>query len=525
MAYEDSAPAVDKWLHADGSVTTLAGEAVLPANSERAAEYERREPNAAKWLMPDGTIATALPFSGDGSEGSHVFTSKTAPTAATGKVGDICVTPSGVYLKKLTPTCWNYTLSGASTAFNGVWTDMGINETISNYDGDPQGSHYYRHENGIYNLCWNTAYGGYWWINTDLALDDGEATAYAQTPTITADPPNAGWNGGISDSVVWTRSDPLETSENWELCFRYMDDRSDASLRIFFAETATAYSTINKVLTGLPEGYTPQSGDVIFMTYKTATQNSAVSPKFDIGGTVYDILFAGVALNSVTNNWRLNMILPFYFDGTQFHQLYLPRTVDNNTTYTIPTGFFEMPLTGFYLKINPERTIDRYQLCLERADGTFDKACTAAYSTSTTKAVNTATDFKVDGLIWFNNSASSYTMNTIYSASSTQVIQTYQSSYIMTYALNGNAGLTTYSWLYLVGIPKADNPLLYRLDSASPTSWYTTTPPTSDDGKVYIRLGRYHTGNVFSLMAEHPAYWFKDGAFRPYLTRGESQNG
>jgi hypothetical protein len=234
---------------------------------------------------------------------------------------------------------------------------------------------------------------------------------------------------------------------------------------------------------------------------------------------LYPILFAGVAINTITGNWRSGAVIPFYFDGTSFHQMYLPRTVDNdtNTTYT---GFFEMPLTGFYLKINPDRAIDRYQLALERADGTFDKACTSAYTTSATKAVNTATDFKVDGLIWFNNSTSSYSANSIYTATTTHLMQTYQSSYLMTYALNGSAGLTTYSWLYLVGIPNADNPMLFRLDPTSATSWYTTMPPSAENGKVYIRLGRYHTGNVASLMAEHPSYWFKDGAFRPYLTRG-----
>jgi hypothetical protein len=67
MGYEDMAASADKWLHADGSVTTLAGGQILPADSERAAEYTRREPNAAKWLLPDGTVTSALPMSGGNS--------------------------------------------------------------------------------------------------------------------------------------------------------------------------------------------------------------------------------------------------------------------------------------------------------------------------------------------------------------------------------------------------------------------------------------------------------------------------
>ena len=61
---DDFSPTADKWLHADGSVTTLAGESILPADADRAEEYLHREPIAAKWLLPDGSIANALPFSG-----------------------------------------------------------------------------------------------------------------------------------------------------------------------------------------------------------------------------------------------------------------------------------------------------------------------------------------------------------------------------------------------------------------------------------------------------------------------------
>ena len=64
--------------------------------------------------------------------------------------------------------------------------------------------------------------------------------------------------------------------------------------------------------------------------------------------------------------------------------------------------------------------------------------------------------------------------------------------------------------------------MVCRLDPDSFTSWYTTDIPTTEDGKVYIQLGRYNSSTSFSLFADHPAYWFKDGAFRPYLTRGET---
>ena len=56
MSYEDTAPAADKVLHADGSVTTMAGEVILPADQNRAEEYANRMAAADKWLKSDGSV-------------------------------------------------------------------------------------------------------------------------------------------------------------------------------------------------------------------------------------------------------------------------------------------------------------------------------------------------------------------------------------------------------------------------------------------------------------------------------------
>ena len=56
MYNEETAPAVNKLLHADGSITTMAGEVILPADPNRAKEYENRAAAADKWLRPDGSV-------------------------------------------------------------------------------------------------------------------------------------------------------------------------------------------------------------------------------------------------------------------------------------------------------------------------------------------------------------------------------------------------------------------------------------------------------------------------------------
>ena len=56
MSNEDLVPVVNKLLHADGSVTTMMGEALLPADPSRAREFQSRAANADKWLHRDGSI-------------------------------------------------------------------------------------------------------------------------------------------------------------------------------------------------------------------------------------------------------------------------------------------------------------------------------------------------------------------------------------------------------------------------------------------------------------------------------------
>jgi hypothetical protein len=215
--YEEMAPAADKWLHADGSVSTLAGEGILPADQNRAEDFASRAPIAAKWLMPDGDVAGALPFSTVGA----VITGEAAPDDSIGKLGDFYVTPDGIYVKKMVESGGGFILSGASDMFDGLWRDMGVNEVMSSYGGDPQGTHYYQHADGQYYLCWNTAYSGYWWINTQLDFDNGSATAYCSTPEFTGAPPGSGWNGAFSVNVTWTPDEPAAIHPGWELCFNF----------------------------------------------------------------------------------------------------------------------------------------------------------------------------------------------------------------------------------------------------------------------------------------------------------------
>ena len=182
--------------------------------------YEEISPLAAKWLLPDGTITDAMPIAVVSKDGA-IFTSKTVPDETVGKLDDFCVTPEGIYVKKMVQDGGGFMLSCGYSAFNGYWRDMGVNEVMSNYGGDPQGTHYYQHESGLYFLCWNTAYYGYWWINTALHLDNGSATAYRSAQNHTPTPPSDNWSGAIYGTVTWTPVQASTPQPGWERCFDF----------------------------------------------------------------------------------------------------------------------------------------------------------------------------------------------------------------------------------------------------------------------------------------------------------------
>jgi len=281
----------------------------------------------------------------------------------------------------------------------------------------------------------------------------------------------------------------------------------------YFATCSTSYADATKILSGLPVGYVPTLGDLLII--KFTNQNMAIDLYFSIAGSTakYHVLFNGLATNAQASGWKAGSVFMFYFDGSIFHQLTYAREVD---VY----GTFDKNLSGVYAQIG--LTIQNYQLALERADGAFESALSISTpSNSTSKTVNANTDFRVAGMIWYLGGTTAYTAVAGRALTDTDMIQKVDvTGNILQYAMNGAAGLASNSWVYLVGIPQSD-PMLYRLDPGSYTSWYTTTKPTTEDGKVYIRLGRTGTAayNYFSLFPDHPAFWFKNGSFRPYLTQ------
>lgn len=109
-----------------------------------------------------------------------------------------------------------------------------------------------------------------------------------------------------------------------------------------------------------------------------------------------------------------------------------------------------------------------------------------------------------------------------------------------------SAGGTSYSYTFLMNYDRSlakvksdftssPRKIIYLVVTLSGTTAtvdsnvLSDTLPTTDDGKIYIELGRLgnqsNGQNYFILFPSHPMYWYKNGAVQPYVPNAVTVNG
>ena len=86
-------------------------------------------------------------------------------------------------------------------------------------------------------------------------------------------------------------------------------------------------------------------------------------------------------------------------------------------------------------------------------------------------------------------------------------------SFNLRYSFNTGTTLIAHQAVYMVAIPQSDG--MAKL-AANPI---TQTLPSTEDGLIYIYLGRAATTANLSLDIKHPIYYYKDGALRQWTNR------
>ena len=202
-----------------------------------------------------------------------------------------------------------------------------------------------------------------------------------------------------------------------------------------------------------------------------------------------------------TTIWNVNYTMFFVYDSTRVSGgcwiLYRGYNSDNNTIgYQLRTNSSTLPAkeTGY-----------RYRLWLTSADGQGYVPINTATGTSTTatKALNTDTPIDPFGTIVYNSTNGTVNAGGSLPTGTQWTQYTFDIRY-QKYPLT----LTHPDPVYLKCTPQSTGGALIND--------IVQTLPTTEDGKIYIYLGIAYSSTSMELKQNHPVYWFKGGAVRPY---------
>lgn len=206
-----------------------------------------------------------------------------------------------------------------------------------------------------------------------------------------------------------------------------------------------------------------------------------------------------------TTIFNINYTMLFIYDSTRVEGggWICFRGYDANTNtigYQVRTNSSTLPVSD---------QTGRYRLLFTSADGSkWVPANTTNYTDSTTK--RDVNQRKIDpfGPIIY------YSYTSVLSAG-TKVGTGYQwSQYVVTlgYSFNRTGAALSLSFpdsVYVKCAPQADGSAI--IDSSTP---FVQALPSSEDGNIYIYLGRAYSATAIELTAHHPVYYYKNGAVR-----------
>lgn len=192
-----------------------------------------------------------------------------------------------------------------------------------------------------------------------------------------------------------------------------------------------------------------------------------------------------------------NSVLYVQWDGTRWD-------VVGGTVAPLETNSF-IPL---HSELKAGATIYNYVFAMVGGDGLVYPLILTS-STSTTKPVSSM-GFDISQGVMFNPGKGAKSTG----ANLREIMYWSGRNPSTAYALNGASGFNIGMPIYLKGTINQTDGLFY-LERSGYNTWYTQNLPTTDDGYVYV-LFATHGGVVLTVSSHNPAYWFKNGAVRPY---------
>lgn len=279
--------------------------------------------------------------------------------------------------------------------------------------------------------------------------------------------------------------------------------------------TSTSAADATEKVVSIPSITTLNTGQMIIVqpTITSTVANSTIKLN---NFTAYPMRYNNAAITTSTDSivWNLNYPSIWVFDGTYW--VFAGHGIDSNTTYTLNYSVD----AGKYTAGTGSYAISRYSIIAQKANGTWEKitSTSATYSTGTSKTVNT-NGFILNQLRYYGT-----TTNVANGAKiATNVMYEKAASVDMRYSTNCG-GTTTWAegdYIYLVGTIGNDG--LFYLDT---TTWWTNALPSTNNGKLYIRLGLAlaASGYTMSFFEDRPIFYHDGTGIKEYRVADNKQD-
>lgn len=246
-------------------------------------------------------------------------------------------------------------------------------------------------------------------------------------------------------------------------------------------------------------------------TVETVTFENGVlyMVKFTLGSSVsnptingVNIVLGGSNVNTTSFAISSNAVIPMFYNSTT-NKLEVTGSYRNSDSV-------EDANMRWNQNVQVGSAVTRYKILMELPDGKFGSISIGDSASANTKTISTQ-EFRLGGAILYYSSTTTLASSALTSSCYSEITM----GTVFAYTANQITGWTNYAPVYLKGTINANGNFV--LDNTTLTSFMTQTLPTTEDGFVYILLGRmYTTTTSFRLISQHPIYEFKNGRIRFY---------
>ena len=199
----------------------------------------------------------------------------------------------------------------------------------------------------------------------------------------------------------------------------------------------------------------------------------------------------------VTTHYPKNSVIFMSFDGSYWRTAGWYNTNDTAQTVRLSQAC-----------AISKNAAQRYVIFFTNQQGELIPSYTGAYTTATTKNLNTGEYFDPFAPIYYCNSTATLAAGGTLASN----VGLVRGAVSLAYGFNSSGLLTAKEPVYVRCIPSPEGTMV-KLDG---NNCIVQTLPTEEDGFVYILLGYAYSTSAISLIENHPVYTFKSGAIRNY---------